>query len=182
MTPHGLNIYAKASDTEKATMCAYPQSEHALPHWKCVLRCCSDCPCINITDQEIYNRNSDKTASIRFHIYHIIARFTDHGRISLKDRKISYMCKQESSSDESTKIYTRKEIVMMETQIYDFHTSFYIPAIQKLAFYLPHVRILGTNHCGEMRRTAFKRRELFQDVLCCRDYAERLVSRFAHQI
>ena len=57
----------------------------------------------------------------------------------------------------------------METTISDFHTSFYIPAIQKLAFHLPHVRILGTTHCGELRRTAFKRRELFQDVLCCRD-------------
>ena len=71
---------------------------------------------------------------------------------------------------------------MMETTISDFHTSFYIPYIQKLAFNLPHVRILGTNHCGAMRRTAFKRRELFQDVLCRCDYAERVVARFAHQI
>ena len=59
----------------------------------------------------------------------------------------------------------------METTISDFNTSLYIPAIQKLALRLPHLRILGTNHCGEMRRTAFKRRELFQDVLCSRDYA-----------
>ena len=44
------------------------------------------------------------------------------------------------------------------------------PEIHKLAFQLQHVRILGTNHFGEMRRTAFKRHELFQDVLCCRDY------------
>ena len=58
------------------------------------------------------------------------------------------MCKQESLPDKSTKIYTRKELVIMETTIYDFHTSFYIPAIQKLDFHLPYVRILGTNHCG----------------------------------
>ena len=70
---------------------------------------------------------------------------------------------------------------MMETTISGFHTSFYIPAIQKLAFHLPHVRILGTNHCGEMRRTAFKRRELFQDVLCRCDYAEKVVSSFSNQ-
>ena len=70
----------------------------------------------------------------------------------------------------------------METKIYDFHTSFYIPAIQKLDFHLPHVRILGTNHCGEIRCTAFKLRELFQDVLCRRDYAERVVASFANQI
>ena len=67
---------------------------------------------------------------------------------------------------------------MTETTIYDFNTRYYIPAIQKLAFHLPHVRILGTNHCGEIRLTAFKRRELFQDVLYCRDYAERVVSNF----
>ena len=51
-----------------------------------------------------------------------------------------------------------------------------------LAFHLPHVRILGTNHCGEIRHTAFKRREWFQDVLCRSDYAERVVARFANQI
>ena len=92
------------------------------------------------------------------------------------------MCKQEYLPDTSTKIYTRKELVMMDTTVSDFHTSFYIPAIQKLAFHLPNVRILGTNHCGEMRRTAFKRRELFQDVICRHDYAERVVARFANKI
>ena len=71
---------------------------------------------------------------------------------------------------------------MMETIISGFRTSFYMPAIQKLAFHLPHVHILGTNHCGEMRRTAFKRREPFQYLLCRRDYAERIVASFANQI
>ena len=71
---------------------------------------------------------------------------------------------------------------MMETTIYYFHTSFYIPSIQKLAFHLLHVRILGTNHCGEMRHTAFKRRELFQDVLRCRYYYEMVVASFSNQI
>ena len=91
------------------------------------------------------------------------------------------MCKQESSPDKSTKIYTRKELVMMQTSISDFRTSFYKPAIHRLAFHLPHVRILGTNHCGELRRTAFKRRELFQDVLCRRDYSEFIVYSFANK-
>ena len=63
---------------------------------------------------------------------------------------------------------------MMET------TIFYIPEIQKLAFHIPYVQIMDTNHCGESRRTAFKRRKLFQDVLCRRDYAERVVASFPH--
>ena len=70
---------------------------------------------------------------------------------------------------------------MMEKTISDFHASYYILSIQKLAFHMPDVRIIGTNHCGELRRTAFKRRELFQDVLCHRDYADGVVASFANQ-
>ena len=119
--PHGRHIYATASDMANAKMCAYPQSEHSLPHWKCVLRCCSDCPCINIPDQEIANKHDKTTPTIRFHIYHIIGRCAIHGKLSLKDKTICSMCKQESSPDKSSKIYTRKEIVIMETSISDFH-------------------------------------------------------------
>ena len=71
---------------------------------------------------------------------------------------------------------------MMDTKFLIFHTSFYIPDIQKLDCNLPHVRILRTNHCGAMQRTAFKRRELFQDVPCRCDYAERVGESFAHKI
>ena len=92
------------------------------------------------------------------------------------------MCEQESLPDSSTRIYTRKELVIMETTISGFHTSFYISDIQKMDFHLLHVHILGTNHCGEMQRIAFKRRELFQDVLCCCDYSESVVASFANQI
>ena len=47
----------------------------------------------------------------------------------------------------------------METTISNFHTSFFIPEIHKLAFLIPHVQILGTNNCGDSRQTAFERRE-----------------------
>ena len=48
--PHGRHIYSKVFDMAKSTICAYPQYDHTLQHWKCVLRCCADCPCINIPD------------------------------------------------------------------------------------------------------------------------------------
>ena len=51
MMPHGRHIYAKASDMANATIFTYPKSDHALPHWKCVLRCCAECPYINLPDQ-----------------------------------------------------------------------------------------------------------------------------------
>ena len=70
----------------------------------------------------------------------------------------------------------------METTISNFHKSFLIPEIQKLAFQIPHVQILGTNNCVESRQTAFKRRKSFQDILCRRDYAYRVVDIFSNQI
>ena len=84
---------------EKSTMCEYPQYDHALTHWKCVLICCAECPCINIPDQEKDNNYSETTSSIRFDIYHIISRCSAHGIIPLKDKKICCMCKQESSPE-----------------------------------------------------------------------------------
>ena len=44
------------------------------------------------------------------------------------------------------------------------------------------MRIIVTNHCGELRLISFKRQELFQDVLCRRDYDDRVVASFAHKI
>ena len=71
---------------------------------------------------------------------------------------------------------------MMETSIYDSNKSFYIPAIQKLAFHIPHVHIIGTNHCGNTLCEELKSRSTTQDVLCRRDYDERVVANFTHQI
>ena len=79
-------------------------------------------------------------------------------------------------------IYTRKELVMTERKISNSHTCLYITAIKNLAFHIPHVQILGMNHCGDSRQTEFKHCESFQDVLCRRDYAQRSVASFYHQI
>ena len=49
--PHGCHSYAKVSDMAKATMCTYRQYYHAIPHWKCVLLCCAECPYKNLPDQ-----------------------------------------------------------------------------------------------------------------------------------
>ena len=55
--PNGRHIYAKASGMEKATMCTYTQSNNALSHLGCVLRCCAECSYINIPGQKT-NKNT----------------------------------------------------------------------------------------------------------------------------
>ena len=97
--PHGCHIYAKASDMKNATMCTYPHSDNELQHWKCVLRCCANYHCINLPDQETTKKREETTPSIRFHIYHIVGCCNAHGIIPLKDKKICYMCEQESLPD-----------------------------------------------------------------------------------
>ena len=51
-----------------------------------------------------------------------------------------------------------------------------------MKFHIPDVKILSTNHCGDYFRTAFKRRESFQDVLCHHAYADRVVGISPHEI
>ena len=121
---HGRHIYAKAFDMVKASMCARSQSNNPLPHWKCVFRCCDQCPSINIPDQETCDNHTNPSPSIRFHIYHLIACCTKHVRLPLTDNKSCRECQQDTTSGQSTKIHTRKELVMMETTISNFHTSF----------------------------------------------------------
>ena len=106
--PHGRHIYAKAYVMAKKKMCAYSQSYHALPHWKYVLRCCAKCPSISIPDQETDDKHPNPSPSISFHIYHLIARCTTHGRIPLTDKKSFHDCQQDNALGQSTQIYTRK--------------------------------------------------------------------------
>ena len=101
--PHGRHIYTKASDMEKATICAYIQSDHALPQWKCALICYAKVPSINIPDQETDDQYSDTSPSISFHIYHLIARCTKHGRLPLTDNKIC----RESQKDTASRQYIK---------------------------------------------------------------------------
>ena len=85
--PHGRHIYAKSYDMAKANMCECPQSDHALPYWKCVMQYYSKCPTINLPYQEMDDQYYNSSPSIRFHICHIIVRCTKRGRLLLNDKK-----------------------------------------------------------------------------------------------
>ena len=71
---------------------------------------------------------------------------------------------------------------MTETTISDFMPDSTYQLSKKLDFQIPHVRILGTNLCGAMRRADFKRRELFQDFMYCHNNDKRSVAIFSNQI
>ena len=68
------------------------------------------------------------------------------------------MCSTNISSVTPGKLYTQKELALLENLISEFHNKFYIPEIQKLTFNLPHISIIGTHHCSKEHREAFKLR------------------------
>ena len=128
--PHGRHLYATAAAMVMAKMCENPPYQHSFTHWKCLFCCCYNLPRIDIPYQESDRHHSNASPSIHFYIYHLIARCNVHGRRPLDEKKICRLCFQDPANVTLAKLYIRKERVMMETSISDFHTSFYIRSIK----------------------------------------------------
>ena len=123
---HGCHIYQTASDMAIATMCVYPPSRHALPHWKFVLHCCYNCPCIAIQIQKYSKNHSHACPRIRVYAYKMASRCKVHGQRSTYG-KVPFMLSYPAPQPAPTaKIYTSKELVILYTSLAGFHTSFYI--------------------------------------------------------
>ena len=139
-----------------ATTCAYPHSDNALPHWKCVLRCCANCPKLIFLTKKKRKNMKKQHPQLGFTFITSLDVVLLMGEFHWKTRKY-VTCVTKNLHQINLQKYTpEKNQVMMETIVSVLRTILYIRAIQQLAFYLPHVRILGTNHCGEMQRTALK--------------------------
>ena len=89
--PHGNHMFKISSDMAMTTMCAYPSSKYALPHWKFVLRCCAQFPCIYLQSPESDQHNSNVSPTISFHVYNLIACCTVHVRHHYKNQQC-HMC------------------------------------------------------------------------------------------
>ena len=105
-----------------------------------------------------------------------------HERLPFNENKYRQLCETSSDSIVTAILYTKKELVMTETSIFDSHKVLYIPEIQKLGLHLPHVQMIGKNHCVNLLQESFNNCAYFHDVLCCRYYSERVVASFSHQI
>ena len=145
---HGKHVFHTASDMAMATMCEYLSSIYALPHWKCVLCYCAQCPQINIPSTESDQHNSNVIPIMQLHCYQHIARCNVRVRRPFNEKKQFQLCEASTDIIVTAKLYPRKQLVIMESSIVDFNQDFYIPVIKELEFHIPHVRILGMNHCG----------------------------------
>ena len=57
------------------------------------------------------------------------------------------MCSTYISSVKLGKLYTRKDLVLLETLISEFHDKYNTPEIKKLEYHFPHVCTLVMHNC-----------------------------------
>ena len=112
---HGKHIFNIASDMDMSTVCAYESSKYALPHWKCVLRCCSQFTHIDIPITESYHKNSNVSPTKHFCEYQTISRCIVYGGHPFNKKKQCQLCEAYFDSIVTTKLYKRNDIFMMET-------------------------------------------------------------------
>ena len=70
-------------------------------------------------------------------------------RVPYEEHTKCSMCSTMSITGMTVKVHTQKDLVLLDVLITEFHEKFYILAIQKIEFLLPHMRILSTHHRGK---------------------------------
>ena len=146
-------------------MCTCTYKNHGLQHCKYVLHCCDKCPIIFLTIQEANKNTTNTCPTIIFHVYRNVSRCTVNGRRQYNKLPTCSMYSTVPIYESTSKAYKQKELVLLETRKKEFNGKLCIPEIQKLAFHLQHVRILGNRHCSKELRDTFKCRGNSHDVL-----------------
>ena len=83
--PDGDHLHKKASHAVFSTMCAFPDNNIDLPHWRCVLKCCDNCPNLFIPDEE--QIVDSRLPNINFNVYMNVSTCSLHGHLPMSDGK-----------------------------------------------------------------------------------------------
>ena len=112
------------------TMYPFPSQYHGLTHWKFVLRHCIKLHVSTIPCQETNKYKTNTCSKILFHVYRNVSCFTVHGILPYEERTTCSMCSTDLSSVTPRKLYTQKELVLLETLRSYFQEKYYITVIQ----------------------------------------------------
>ena len=102
-----------------------------------MLRCFEQCPHIDFLYQELNNFHTTTFPTIYFHVYNVITRCTMHVPQPLEDKKQYRLCSDYLEDVSSSNLYSRKELIIMESYISKFHQNYYIPVIL-VSWFLAH--------------------------------------------
>jgi hypothetical protein len=175
--PNGSAWHPKPRDALHLIQCANPDPNVEHPSWCCVLRRCLNCPKYPIPVPE---RGVDDNAPlIKFHFYVQFTKCSRHGVLTLNAKKC-IVCENQAADQKLGKISTRKELTLLSRPIGIYFREFYLPALEKYAHHIAHVKILSKTECGIMCQSTFEQTP--GDLKTRHDYAERLSAVFADEI
>ena len=175
--PNGSALHPKPRDALHLIQCPNPDANVAHPSWYCVLRRCLNCPKYPIPIPE---RGLDDNAPfIKFHFYVNFTKCSRHGVLTLNAKKCT-VCENQAADQKQGRISTRKELTLLNRPIGIFFREFYLPALEKYAHHIAHVKILSKTDCGVMRQSTFEQTP--GDLKTRHDYAERLSAVFADEV
>jgi hypothetical protein len=173
--PNGKPLHEKPKDALLAIQCK-PVEGFSIPHFKCVLRTCHDCPKHVLPREE--KALAENEWPISFHVYQNAARCTMHGIIVPADSEICAACEAIPEGTKKGKFRRRKQITLLRRDIQTFFDDFYLPMLEKYAYHRPCFILLGKYETGADRKAALKP----GDAETHRDYAERLLFEFMNEI
>ena len=124
------------------------------------MNCCSGCPRMNVpyleSSEQLYQLCPAYLHKIKFHIFQNIYKCLIQGLIPFKYKNTCVLCYNILEKDNKGGIMVKKHFVIHEEVIDVFHEKSYIPKIEKLSFYLTHVKILGSMEYGNTRYDYFR--------------------------
>jgi hypothetical protein len=125
-------------------------------------------------------RGLDKNAPItNFDFCVNFTKRSRHGVLTLNANKCS-VCQNQAADQKQGRISTRKELALLTRPIGIFFSKFCLPALEKHAHHIAHVKIPSKTDCGIMRQTAFEQTP--GDLKTRHDHAERLSAVFADEV
>ena len=140
------------------------------PKYSCVLNCCSECSGFFVPDADINCKEYLNLSFICFHHYKNISSCSLQKHLFPEHEK-AYNSYMNLEIFEKGNVTTHKILVLKSCRILDFHLEYYIPAIEKLAFHLPNIYILGGNYCTGKQHDMFVSQQNKFDWKFKRDYA-----------
>jgi hypothetical protein len=158
-------LHATPRDALSAILCGVHVAGLGLPYWRCVLRRCTECPTYQVPNEE--KDKSNTTSTINFHfLYVTTTSCTKHGVLAsgseIKECPHCQVLRDAVGNVEKLgKVSSRKLLSLMCRPIGTFVADYYLPALERYAYHLPHVQILGKQHCGKLRQEQSTRHQVW---------------------
>ena len=115
--PHGCHIQDNAADMAMATMCTCTYKNHGIPHRKCVFRFCDKCPSIALPSQEANKDTTNTYPTVIFNVYCNVSRCNAHDWRPYYEQTTCWLCSTVTSSERTSKLYTQRGLVLIETSL-----------------------------------------------------------------